>query len=204
MAQALAVCAAADGATMEEAPLRSGESDAEAAGGESDVALAARGDRRAFERLYRGHVRRVYGICLRIAGDAALAEDLVQDAFVRCWERLPQFRGESAFATWLHRLTVNVALDARRARRTDQEQLAGEDDAESTEVGAIAPRSSDAERMDLAAAIARLPAGARAVFALHDVEGYKHVEIAAMLGITSGGSKAQLHRARQLLREALA
>lgn len=168
---------------------------------ERDVALAVSGDRRAFERLYRDNVNRVYAICMRMCGDRATAEELTQDAFVRTWERLPQFRGDSAFSTWLHRLTVNVVLEARRgdqrrqARVTDEEQLAEPP---------VAVRSSDAERMDLNTAIAALPPGARTVFALHDVEGFKHDEIARMLDITSGGSKAQLHRARRLLREALA
>lgn len=168
---------------------------------ERDVALAVGGDRRAFERLYRDNVNRVYAICVRMCGDRAMAEELTQDAFVRTWERLPQFRGDSAFSTWLHRLTVNVVLEARRsdrrrqARVTDEEQLAEPP---------VAVRSSDMERMDLNTAIAALPQGARTVFALHDVEGFKHEEIALMLDITSGGSKAQLHRARRLLREALA
>jgi RNA polymerase sigma-70 factor (ECF subfamily) len=121
---------------------------------------------------------------------------------VRTWEKLPQFRGESAFSTWLHRLAVNVVLNARKiegkhASRTDE----GEVDDERWDETARAPLYI--ERMDLAEAIAKLPAGARRVFVLHDVEGYKHEEIAEMMGITSGGSKAQLHRARLLLREAL-
>ena len=169
---------------------------------DGDVALAISGDRHAFERLYRENVNRVYAICVKMCGDRAQAEELTQDAFVRAWERLPQFRGESAFSTWLHRLTVNVVLEARRS---DRRRRARVDDEESMDdAPPIAPPSSDAERMDLTAAIAALPPGARAVFALHDVQGYKHEEIAAMLKITAGGSKAQLHRARRLLREALA
>ncbi len=171
------------------------------AGGERDVALAVGGDRRAFERLYRDNVNRVYAICMRMCGDRTVAEELTQDAFVRTWERLPQFRGDSAFSTWLHRLTVNVVLEARRSDRRRRSRIEDEDQ---LDVAPIAPRSNDAERMDLTAAIAALPPGARTVFALHDVEGFKHEEIARMLDITSGGSKAQLHRARRLLREVLA
>jgi len=164
-----------------------------------DTALAARGDRQAFERVYRSHVGRVLALCLRMCGDRARAEELTQDAFVRAWERLPQFRGESAFGTWMHRLTVNVVLEARRREQRGD----GELDDDTVGEPALATRVTDAERMDLAAAIAALPPGARTVFALHDVEGYRHEEIAVMLGITAGGSKAQLHRARRLLREAL-
>ncbi len=169
----------------------------------TDVALAAAGDRQAFERLYRAHANRVYSLCARMAGSRVKGEELTQDVFVRTWEKLPQFRGESAFSTWLHRLAVNVVLNARktdskRDSRTDDNE---EDGAERWDETARAPMH--VERMDLKQAIDRLPAGARKVFVLHDIEGYKHEEIAAMCGITSGGSKAQLHRARLLLREAL-
>ena len=169
---------------------------------EPDVKLAASGDRRAFERLYRDNLNRVYAVCVRMCGDRSRAEELAQDAFVRAWERLPQFRGESAFSTWLHRLTVNVVLEAQRNERRSRARTESDDVLESAPP--IAPPEYHAEKMDLAVAIAALPPGARAVFALHDVEGYKHEEIAEMLDITAGGSKAQLHRARRLLREALA
>jgi RNA polymerase sigma-70 factor (ECF subfamily) len=171
-------------------------------GDSTDVALAAGGDRQAFERLYRTHANRVFSICARMSGSRTKGEELTQDVFVRTWEKLPQFRGESAFSTWLHRLAVNVVLNARKtdsrnASRTDD----GEVDDERWDETARAPMHI--ERMDLTDAIAGLPAGARKIFVLHDIEGYKHEEIAAMMGITSGGSKAQLHRARLLLREAL-
>ena len=171
-------------------------------GDSTDVDLAAAGDRQAFERLYRSHANRVYSLCTRMSGSRTKGEELTQDVFVRTWEKLPQFRGESAFSTWLHRLAVNVVLNARKtegkaASRTDEGDV-GDD---RWEEAARAPMHI--ERMDLAQAIAKLPAGARKVFVLHDVEGYKHEEIAEMMGITSGGSKAQLHRARLLLREAL-
>lgn len=168
---------------------------------EPDVKLAASGDRRAFERLYRDNLNRVYAVCVRMCGDRSRAEELAQDAFVRAWERLPQFRGESAFSTWLHRLTVNVVLEAQRNERRNRARTESDDvlDAEPP----VARSEHHAEKMDIAVAIAALPPGARAVFALHDVDGYKHEEIAEMLDITAGGSKAQLHRARRLLREAL-
>lgn len=171
-------------------------------GPDADATLAASGDRIAFERLYRRHVDRVFTLCARMAGDRTRAEELTQDVFVRAWEKLHLFRGESSFGTWIHRLAVNVVLNARKsegrrwARVDDDEEGDGID-----RIAGMPPQPGD--RMDLDAAIARLPRGARRVFTLHDVEGYKHEEIAEMLGVTTGATKAQLHRARMLLREAL-
>jgi RNA polymerase sigma-70 factor (ECF subfamily) len=177
----------------------------------ADVTLAAGGDRRAFERLYRANVDRVFSLCARMCGSRAWAEELTQDVFVRAWEKLPLFRGESAFSTWLHRLAVNVVLNARKSEARDRSRREPQpENAEAREGGdrmdglASPVVVHHAERIDLEAAIASLPPGARRVFVLHDVEGYKHEEIADLLGVTSGGSKAQLHRARLLIREALA
>ena len=168
-----------------------------------DVALAAAGDRRAFERVYRENVNRVFSICARMAGDRALAEELTQDVFVRAWEKLSLFRGESAFATWLHRLAVNVVLNHRKTQGRQRARLAVDDEGDGLDTVAARVGPTPGDRMDLEAAIAGLPPGARRVFTLHDVEGYTHEEIADMFGITAGGSKAQLHRARLLLRAAL-
>ena len=168
----------------------------------TDVALAAGGDRQAFERLYRTHANRVFSLCARMSGSRARGEELTQDVFVRTWEKLPQFRGESAFSTWLHRLAVNVVLNARKSEGK-QASRTNESDVDDERWDEVARAPLYIERMDLTEAISKLPAGARKIFVLHDVEGYKHEEIAEMLGITSGGSKAQLHRARLLLREAL-
>lgn len=171
----------------------------------ADVALAASGDGRAFERLYRAHVNRVFSLCARMVADRARAEELTQDVFVRAWEKLHLFRGEASFATWLHRLAVNVVLNdrktegRRRSRFDEEDEEAGMDGFP----GVVGMPLAPGELLDLEQAIARLPAGARRVFTLHDVEGYKHEEIAEMLGVTSGATKAQLHRARLLLREAL-
>lgn len=167
-----------------------------------DVALAARGDRRAYERLYRAHVGRVYSLCVRMCGSRERAEELTQDVFVRAWEKLPQFRGESLFSTWLHRLAVNVVLNARKSEGRQRSRWTDSVD-EDMDGYASAREAAPGVGLDLEAAIASLPAGARRVFVLHDVEGYKHEEIAEQLGVTTGGSKAQLHRARMLLREAL-
>lgn len=164
------------------------------------IQRAQAGDAIAFRALYDAHVGRVYALCLRLAGDRQQAEEHAQDVFVRAWERLGSFRGESAFSTWLHRLAVNEVLQARRAagRRSARVELA-DDGGASREAGQRpAPPASD-----LGQAIARLPEGARTVFVLHDVEGYQHDEIAQMTGIAVGTSKAQLFRARRLLREAL-
>ena len=170
----------------------------------ADVALAAGGDRQAFERLYRRHVDRIFSLCTRMVGDRTRAEELTQDAFVRAWERLGQFRGESAFGTWLHRLAVNVVLNDRQteSRRRGRHDDSVED-VDTVAHGDVRPAPAPGLSIDLERAIAGLPPGARKVFVLHDVEGYTHDEIGGMLGVTAGGCKAQLHRARLLLREAL-
>ena len=165
------------------------------------VRRARSGDRAAFDALYALHVDRVYAVCLRMAGSAARAEQLTQDAFVRAWWKLPTFRGESAFGSWLHRLAVNVVLeDGRRERRREARVLHVERP-ESHELGGRV--GQDDARMDLERAIARLPDRARAVLVLFDIEGYPQEEIARMLGVAVGTVKAQLHRARRLLRDAL-
>ena len=171
----------------------------------TDVALAAGGDRQAFERMYRTHVNRVFSVCVRMSGDRVLAEELTQDVFVRAWSKLSLYRGESAFSTWLHRLAVNVVLNARKTegRRRGRFAPEADDPQDAMPIVAVARSAPAGIGIDLEAAIAALPPGARRVFVLHDIEGYKHEEIAGMLEITSGGSKAQLHRARLLLREAL-
>ncbi len=171
-----------------------------AAPSDADVAQAAGGDRRAFERLYRAHVGRVYTLCARMVGDAATAEELTQDVFVRAWDKLALYRGESAFSTWLHRLAVNVVLNHRKSEGRRRGRLEEDQEVLDGQAGHQLPTGI---RLDLEQAIAGLPPGARRVFLLHDVEGFKHEEIATMLGVTSGGSKAQLHRARMLLRRAL-
>ena len=160
---------------------------------------AQQGSERAFEQLYRRHVGRVYALCMRLCGNASLAEELTQDAFVRAWERLETFRHDSAFSSWLYRLTVNVVLGDMRSRQRRAAKLA--------EVEAMTGShhhtqgASPETRLDLEAAIAQLSDGARQVFVLHDVEGYKHDEIASLMGIEPGTSKAHLHRARKILRE---
>ena len=170
----------------------------------ADVALAASGDRRAFERLYHAHVNRVFTICTRMCGSRIRGEELTQDVFVRAWEKLPQFRGDSQFSTWIHRVAVNIALTDRKQEARNRKRLVEDDPAGGeTQLQRATMTPGYGDRMDLTAAMERLPKGARQIFILHDIEGYKHEEIAEMCGITAGGSKAQLHRARLLLREAL-
>ena len=167
------------------------------------VDKARAGDRLAFEQLYRSHCDRIHALCWRMCGgDRALAEDMVQEAFVRAWNKLHLFRGDSKFGTWLHRLTVNVVLSDRRIRvkRVHREQEF-DGDLERVLVG---ERDVFAGlRKDLEAAIAGLPERARTVLVLYDIEGYQHNEIAEITGMAVGSSKAQLHRARKLVREVL-
>lgn len=162
----------------------------------ADAALAAAGDSRAFERLYLRHVARIHSLVRRMVGGGEDADEIVQDVFVRAWERLSTFRGEAAFGTWLYRLAVNVVLN--RFKGDSRGRRLFDDAAELELVGAPARQPEAA--MDLEQAVAKLPRGARQVFVLHDVDGFRHEEIGEMLGVTAGTSKAQLHRARMLLR----
>jgi RNA polymerase sigma-70 factor (ECF subfamily) len=165
------------------------------------VQRAQAGDVRAFERLYREHVERVFAVCYRIVADRSKAEELTQDVFVRVWEVIGSFRGESAFPSWLHRVAVNVVLVELRTEKRYQQRVTTVDDLEPFDKDArLAPPG---EALDLETAMARLPRQARAVFVLHDIEGFRHEEIAEQLGLAVGTSKAQLHRARKLLREVL-
>lgn len=172
--------------------------------GDHGLARAAGlGDSRAFEALYRKHSRRVYAVVWRLAGgQAARADDLVQEAFIRAWQALPTFRFESAFSTWLHRLAVNTALMQLRKRAGGEDAEDDDSALETLPTGDTAGQRTR-ERLDLERAVATLPERARAVLVLHDIEGWKHEEIAAELGMAVGSSKAQLHRARKLLRERL-
>lgn len=163
---------------------------------------ARSGDERAFEALYRQHVGRVYGLCLRLTSDPQRAEEHTQEVFVRAFTGLEKFQGASALATWLHRMAVNAVFGAWRSRRRRERHLVALDDLDALEARltgkGLAPTDLDLER-----SIAKLPPRARAVFVLHDVEGYGHREIAEITEMAEGTSKAHLHRARKLLREAL-
>ena len=172
----------------------------------ADRAAGAR-DPDAFEAVYREHVGRVHALCLRMTGDAREAEELTQDVFVRAWERLPSFRGESALGTWLHRLAVNVVLETARGTRRRERRVEPTSDlaalAPASEAAGAAPDERIALDMDLERAIAGLPQAVRTVFVLHDIEGYRHDEIARLTGGAVGTMRSQLHRARRLLMEAL-
>ena len=164
-----------------------------------DVALAVAGDRRAFERIYRRHVGRVHGLAWRLMGRDE-AEEMTQDVFVRAWERLATFRGEAAFGTWLYRLAVNLILSRRAWLGTRRARFIADEAV--LETTPARPAATEAG-LDFESAIGKLPPGARTVFVLHDVEGYRHEEIATLLDVTTGTTKAQLHRARMMLRRHL-
>lgn len=162
----------------------------------SDVAAAARGDAQAFARLYQQHVSRIHALARRMTS-AEHAAELTQDVFVRAWEKLHTFRGEAQFGTWLHRLAVNLILSRRSRMKVQRDRTEWDEGA----LDRLEARPSGREmRMDFETAMDKLPEGARQVFVLHDVEGYRHEEIAGFLGVTTGTTKAQLHRARMLLR----
>lgn len=167
------------------------------------VDRARAGDSAAFEALYRLHSGRIYGLCLRMSGQAQTAEDLVQETFISVWRGLAGFAGRSGFGTWLHRIAVNAALAKARSPQGRGETsltTAEGDQMDFAEVQGM----DEATPIDLERAIARLPAGARHVLVLHGIYGYSHEETADMLGVAVGTSKAQLHRARHLLRDRLA
>ena len=165
----------------------------------TDVALAAKGDVRAFEALYRAHLPRVHSLVRRMTAGRD-ADELTQDVFVRVWQKLATFRGDSSFGTWVHRLAVNVVIERFRTEQTRRARMHDGEEIFNTLAGPALTRDLG---MDYEAALETLPDGAREIFVLHDVEGHKHHEIATLLGISAGTSKAQLHRARMILRKYL-
>jgi RNA polymerase sigma-70 factor, ECF subfamily len=172
------------------------------------IERAKQGDAEAFEILYNLHKRRVYSLCLRMTANTAEAEDLTQEAFLQLFRKLGTFRGESAFSTWLHRMTVNVVLMRLRKKGLAvvplEETIETEEEAPKKEPGAPdAVLAGSVDRLQLERAIGNLPPGYRTVFVLHDVEGYEHNEIAAIVGCSIGNSKSQLHKARMKLRDLL-
>jgi len=174
------------------------------------VRLAQQGDAAAFETIFQLHSRRVYALCLRMLSDPVEAEDLAQEAFLQLFRKIHTFRGESAFSSWLHRLTANVVLMSFRRKKPQatslDEMMRCDDDSEipRVELGATDPRLSGVcDRMNLQTAIDALPEGYRLMFLLHDVHGYEHNEIARMLDCSIGNSKSQVHKARKRLREVL-
>jgi len=172
------------------------------------IERAKQGDAEAFEALYNLHKRRVYSLCLRMTANTAEAEDLTQEAFLQLFRKIGTFRGESAFSTWLHRMAVNVVLMHLRKKGLPvvslEETTEGEEDAPKKDFGAEdVTLAGSIDRLRLQNAVERLPPGYRAIFVLHDVEGYEHNEIADLVGCSIGNSKSQLHKARMKLREFL-
>ena len=171
-----------------------------------DLAQASsQGDMAAFETLYERHHRRVYSLCLRMVANSTEAEDLAQEVFIQLFRKLGSFRGESAFTTWLHRLTVNHVLMHFRKKGVKLEKTTTEGEIGEIQdlIQGVGERPRFVDRIALDKAIAELPPGYRTVFVLHDVEGFEHEEIGTLLGVTSGTSKSQLHKARMRLRELL-
>ncbi len=180
--------------------------------GSADAEVLARaqvGDHQAFAQLYSLHKRRIYSLCLRMVGNVAEAEDLTQEAFLQLHRKIATFRGDSAFSTWLHRLAINVVLMQLRKKglsliSLDEAMEPAPEEGPGRSFGAPDPTLSGAiDRLALERAVASLPAGYRLIFILHDVEGFEHNEIAAMLDCSIGNSKSQLHKARLKLRDAL-
>jgi len=172
------------------------------------IERAKQGDEAAFETLYNLHKRRVYSLCLRMVSNPAQAEDLAQEAFLQLFRKISTFRGESAFSTWLHRMTVNVVLMNLRRKGLPlvslEETLETDEEAPRKELGAPDLKlTGSIDRLQLQRAIEKLPPGYKTVFVLHDVEGFEHNEIAEMVGCSIGNSKSQLHKARLKLRDAL-
>ena len=170
---------------------------------------AKQGDAEAFQALYDKHKRRVYSLCLRMTANTAEAEDLTQEAFLQLYRKIATFRGESAFSTWLHRLSVNVVLMHLRKKglpvvSLEETTQSGEEDTPKKDFGAEdVSLAGSIDRLQLQKAVDSLPPGYRSIFVLHDVEGYEHNEIATIVGCSIGNSKSQLHKARMKLRDLL-
>lgn len=160
------------------------------------IELSIRGDRRAYEQLYRSHAAQIYGLCLRMCGDRTTAEDLTQEAFVLAWKKLRGFQGSSSFKTWMSRLSTNLVIDHLRSRKRWQF-------VDYSELEEAMQQCNTEDEMDLAKGLALLPEQARTVLVLFDYFGYKHEEISRMTGLAEGTCKAHLHRARTLLKKGL-
>jgi len=173
------------------------------------IERAKQGDAEAFQALYDRHKRRVYSLCLRMTANTAEAEDLTQEAFLQLYRKIATFRGESAFSTWLHRLSVNVVLMHLRKKglpvvSLEETTQGGEEDSPKKDFGADdVALSGSIDRLQLQRAVDELPPGYRTIFVLHDVQGYEHNEIAGLVGCSIGNSKSQLHKARMKLRDLL-
>jgi RNA polymerase sigma-70 factor (ECF subfamily) len=173
------------------------------------IERAKQGDAWAFQQLYDKHKRRVYSLCLRMTANTAEAEDLTQEAFLQLYRKIATFRGESAFSTWLHRLSVNVVLMHLRKKSLavvslEETTQAGEEDTPKKDFGAEdLALAGSIDRLQLQKAVDDLPPGYRTIFVLHDIEGYEHNEIAGIVGCSIGNSKSQLHKARMKLRDLL-
>jgi RNA polymerase sigma-70 factor (ECF subfamily) len=174
------------------------------------IERAKQGDAEAFQALYDRHKRRVYSLCLRMTANTAEAEDLAQEAFLQLYRKIATFRGESAFSTWLHRLSVNVVLMHLRKKSLpvvsleETTQGVGEEDIPKKDFGADdVALAGSIDRLQLQRAVDSLPPGYRTIFVLHDIEGYEHNEIAGIVGCSIGNSKSQLHKARMKLRDLL-
>lgn len=165
------------------------------------IRRARNGDTQAFATLYQHHHQRIYALCLRLAGQTALAEEMTQDCFIRAWQKLDQFRGESQFSTWLHRLSVNQALTSLKQQRSFWARFLPTDDAITADHESSTRQARDELLLDRC--IVKLPERARIVFVLFAIEGYSHDEIGKLMHTSSGTSKAQYHRARTLLQEML-
>ena len=159
------------------------------------VASAVAGDRDAYRHIYETHVNRVYALCYRLTGDTSLAEDATQEVFIQVWRKLGNYQGQSLFSTWLHSVTANVTISYLRKQKSWMRRLFNTAEQIDNEAGA----ASCSSEVDLERYIRQLPERARVVFVLHAIEGYRHDDIAVMLNIAQGTSKAQFHRARQLL-----
>jgi RNA polymerase sigma-70 factor (ECF subfamily) len=175
----------------------------------SDLELAnrlKRGDLSAFDEVYRHHGTKIYNLAFRMLGDAADAEDAMQEAFLQAFRKIGGFKGESSLGTWLYRLAMNLTLDRIRSRSSRNDRLTDPLDAPAAEQPSVSDPGVElvVSRLDLERAIARLPEGYRAVFLLHDVEGFDHKEVGTILGISEGTSKSQVHKARLKLRRLLA
>jgi len=160
------------------------------------IAAATSGDKLAYKTLYETHVGKVYALCLRLTGDRGLAEDATQEVFIQLWAKLDRFNGQSQFSTWLHSVTANVTVSYLRKQRNWVQRMFNIENSEAMNMSA----ESDSTSIDLEGLIVRLPERARLVFVLHALEGYRHEDIAQMLGMAVGSSKAQFHRAKQLLK----